>query len=453
MAMRVDRPATLDRLPEIVGSWGLDGPSPVVVLVGGAGAMDGEAGRSAAHAIEAEVIPAVVAADAALVTGGTDAGVMRLAGERRRATDGRFPLIGVLPAGLVALPGEPDEPAAPGADPGSETGPARRTAAQVQPDHTHLLAVPGDRWGAETPWLFALGEAIAGGRPMVTVVLNGGSIARAEIAASVERDIPVIVVEGTGRAADEIASALADGRPAGEGHPDAALRESGLVQAVRFDEDGALRAALGRALASQQGSARMTQPAAAPSAPSGADDTPSYEEEMRTLIARMEVTDEQRQFLRSRWLDQVTYMGDRASDAKRRYYAFRLTTVVGGVIVPALISISLAGAGRFSSDLDFGVRLFTFIVSAMVAVTASVEGFMRFGERWRHYRVNAELLKSEGWQYLTGSGTYRKVDDPEQAFQGFAARVEEILRDDVDGFMTQVTRTSPIEKHDIFTKL
>jgi hypothetical protein len=99
------------------------------------------------------------------------------------------------------------------------------------------------------------------------------------------------------------------------------------------------------------------------------------------------------------------------------------------------------------------MRLVTFIVSAMVAVTASVEGFMHYGERWRHYRVNAELLKSEGWQYLTQSSGYRRVTDPEQAFQGFASRVEEILRDDVDGFMTQVTRTSPIEKHDIFTKL
>jgi hypothetical protein len=447
MGMRVDRPATLERLPEIVAAWGLGGPSPVVVLVGGAGALEGDAGRSAAHAIDAELIPAVVAAGASLITGGTDAGVMRLAGERRRATDGRFPLIGVVPAGLVALPDGLDA---------LGDAPARRasTTAQVQPDHTHVLAVPGDRWGAETPWLFTLAEALAAGRPVVTVALNGGSIARAEIAESVRRDIPVLVVQGTGRAADEIASALADGRPSREGDQDAALRESGLVQAVRFDEDGALRAALGRVLAPHQGSARMTQPAAAPPASgTGAHATPSYEEEMRSLIARMEITDEQRQFLRSRWLDQVLYMGDRASDAKRRYYAFRLTTVVGGVIVPALISISLAGAGRFDSNLDFGMRLLTFMVSAMVAVTASVEGFMHYGERWRHYRVNAELLKSEGWQYLTQSGGYRRITDPEQAFQGFASRVEEILRDDVDGFMTQVTRTSPIEKHDIFTKL
>lgn len=444
MGMRVDRPATLEALPAIVDGWGLGGPLPVVILVGGAGAMDGPAGRSAARAIDVEVLPAVQAAGAALVTGGTDAGVMRLAGERRRAIGGTFPLIGVVPVGLVEVPG----------DPIPADGPVTPPIAQVQPDHTHVLAVPGDRWGAETPWLFALAEGVAQGRPLVTVALNGGTIARAEIAASVTLDIPVIVVEGTGRAADEIAEALADGRPSGEGDPDASLRESGLVQAVRFDEDGALRAALGRALASQQGSARMTQPAAAPAAsPTAADATPSYEDEMRSLIARMDVTDEQRQFLRSRWLDQVIYMGDRASDAKRRYYAFRLTTVVGGVIVPALISISLAGAGRFSSDLDFTMRLLTFIVSAMVAITASVEGFMHYGDRWRHYRVNAELLKSEGWQYLTQSGAYRKITDPEQAFHGFASRVEEVLRDDVDGFMTQVTRTSPIEKHDIFTKL
>jgi hypothetical protein len=146
-------------------------------------------------------------------------------------------------------------------------------------------------------------------------------------------------------------------------------------------------------------------------------------------------------------------MGDRAGEAKRRYYGFRLATVIGGVVVPALVSISLAGQGRFDSNLDFGMRLLTFGVSAMIAVTASVDGFFHFGDRWRHYRVNAERLKSEGWQYLTQTGGYRKATDPQQAFQGFAARVEEILRDDVEGFMSQVADSSPIEKHDIFTKL
>jgi len=447
--MRIERASSLDALPDIVEAWGLRGTRPVVVLAGGAGAMDGESGRSARAAVQDAILPAVIAARAVLVTGGTDAGVMRIAGEARRAAGATFPLIGVVPQGMVALPDGSS-----GAAPGSEAplppagGPGQ--PATVQPDHTHVLAVPGERWGDETPWMFALALALAGRRAAVTVVLNGGTIARAEIAESVRLGHPVIVVEGTGRAADEIADAIADGRPAGHGDPDGALRESGLVQAVRLDEDGALRAALRRALAHQHRGARMSQVTMGTSA---AASPASYEDEMRDLIERLDATDEQRQFMRSRWLDQVVYMGDRATDAKRRYYGFRLATVVGGVIVPALVSISLAGAGRFDSELDYVMRLLTFVVSAIVAITASVEGFFHFGDRWRHYRVNAELLKSEGWQYLTHSGGYRRVTDPEQGFQAFAARVEEILRDDVEGFMTQVARNAPVEKHDIFTKL
>lgn len=438
--MRVDRVTGLDALPAVVDGWALRGTGPVVVLVGGAAAMDREAGRNAREAIETAILPVVITAGAALVTGGTDAGVMRLAGEARRAAGATFPLVGVVPEGMVDLP---DRPAA-------DATPERPATARVQPDHSHLLAVPGDRWGTETPWMFALADTLAGRHPVVTVVLNGGRVARAEIAESVRRRRRVIVVEGTGRAADEIAEAIVDGRPAGEGDPDAALRESGLVQAVRLDEDGALRAALRRALALQHRGSRMSQ---ATTGASGATRPASYEDEMRALIERIDATDEQRQFLRSRWLDQVVYMGDRAADAKRRYYSFRLATVIGGVLVPALVSISLAGAGRFDSDLDLVMRLLTFVVSAVVAITASVEGFFHFGDRWRHYRVNAELLKSEGWQYLTHSGGYRRVTDADQAFQGFAARVEETLRDDVEGFMTQMTSSAPIEKHDIFTKL
>jgi hypothetical protein len=234
------------------------------------------------------------------------------------------------------------------------------------------------------------------------------------------------------------------------GH-DARLVASGLVRAVRYDDDAALRAALRAALIPEQEATGMTVTSAESRPVTGGGS--SYEEEMIALIDRMRISDEQRRFLRSRWLGQVTYMGERATEAKRRYYWFRLSTVIGGVIVPALVSISLAASGRFDPNLDFLLRLLTFVVSALVAVTAAVEGFFHFGDRWRHYRVNAELLKSEGWQYLTDTGPYRRIEDPDIAFQSFASRVEEVLRDDVEGFMSNVARSSPIEKHDIFTKV
>ena len=49
----------------------------------------------------------------------------------------------------------------------------------------------------------------------------------------------------------------------------------------------------------------------------------------------------------------------------------------------------------------------TFAVSLVVALSAAVEGFFRFGDRWRHYRSLVEELKSEGWSFHELSGPYR----------------------------------------------
>jgi hypothetical protein len=373
---------------------------------------------------------------------------MRLTGEAARQVAADVQLVGVVPAEMAVLPG------------------TRPTSGQVdfQPDHTHLLAVPGAAWGDETAWLFTAGEVIAGKRPLITVVLNGGDVTWREAAESVRRQRPVLAVAGTGRAADVVASADADGPgPVAADRVRARdLLASGLVEAVGFDEDVRLRATIERVLGGE-GSAsapRATRLAAATPAPArdgGMTATTgargSFEDEVGALIDALELTEERRQFLASRWLDQIGYMGARANEAKKRYHRFRLATVIGGVIVPALVSISLAGSGRFDPDLDFAMRLVTFVISAIVAVTAAVEGFFHFGDRWRHFRATAEALKSEGWQFLTRSGAYRNLDDAEERFQAFAARVESVLREDVEGFMTGVARTAPIEKHDIFTRV
>ncbi len=75
------------------------------------------------------------------------------------------------------------------------------------------------------------------------------------------------------------------------------------------------------------------------------------------------------------------------------------------------------------------------------------------GERWRHYRQNAELLKSEGWQYLMGIGPYRRAKDADFAFKEFNTRVEAILQEDIHGYMESIARATSVERHDVFTKI
>jgi hypothetical protein len=155
-------------------------------------------------------------------------------------------------------------------------------------------------------------------------------------------------------------------------------------------------------------------------------------EDFNSLIDTLDVDDIQKHFLRSRWLDQVSWMESKAMSAQRWYYTLRLTTVIGGVIVPALVSLNIDG------EAAVWLRWLVIVISLLVAVSTAVEEFLRYGNRWRHYRQTVETLKSEGWQFFQLAGTYRRYQNHTQAYARFAGRVEEISQQDVDVYISEV---------------
>ena len=154
--------------------------------------------------------------------------------------------------------------------------------------------------------------------------------------------------------------------------------------------------------------------------------------EMDQLITAIELPELNKQFLRARWLEQIMWMEEKALDALWWHRVLRLATIIGGVIVPALVSWTVG-------DGDDLIKALTFMVSLVVALSAAVEEFFRYGERWRHYRRTVESLKSEGWQFLQLSGPYVNMTHS-QAYPAFATRVEELSREEVDRYMTQVAK-------------
>jgi hypothetical protein len=136
--------------------------------------------------------------------GGTKAGIMEAAGMARLASGRAFPLIGIAPAREIAPAG----------------------STPIDPNHSHIVAVddpalpkgePG--WGSETAAMYWLFRRIAEGRPSVAVVANGGGITLNEIAANVDAGRPIILIEGSGRAADAVVTLVRGTVPAdGEVH-------------------------------------------------------------------------------------------------------------------------------------------------------------------------------------------------------------------------------------------
>ncbi|MBN3908474.1 MAG: DUF4231 domain-containing protein [Nostoc sp. NMS1] len=168
----------------------------------------------------------------------------------------------------------------------------------------------------------------------------------------------------------------------------------------------------------------------------------SYQEflkqDFNKLFEGMNLGDGQRHFLRSRWLDQVLWMEGKANLSRDRHYLLRITTIVGGVILPALVSLNINATLQVNNKVKNVIIWSTFGLSQIVAVSAAIEEFFHYGERWRHYRRTVESLKTQGWQFSQLTGPYRDYTNHEQAFNLFAGNVEDIIQRDVEIYSTQV---------------
>ncbi|MEH2286131.1 DUF4231 domain-containing protein [Nostoc sp.] len=167
-------------------------------------------------------------------------------------------------------------------------------------------------------------------------------------------------------------------------------------------------------------------------------------EDFNKLFADINLGDVQKHFLRSRWLDQVLWMESKANLSRDRHYFLRVATILGGVVLPALVSLNINT--NFKPNNRNIIMWSTFGLSQIVAISAAIEEFFHYGERWRHYRRTVESLKTQGWQFSQLTGPYRIYPSHQQAFNLFASHVEDIIQRDVEIYATQVVQEKKEEK-------
>ena len=105
----------------------------------------------------------------------------------------RPPCSGVLPSAKAIYPGGHTQ--------------LVRTLQSWIPTIPDFVLVDCGEWGCETQTMFTLAKFLGKNIPVVTVVVDGGVISKEEVRQSVRQKWPIIVIEKTGRVADEIAAA------------------------------------------------------------------------------------------------------------------------------------------------------------------------------------------------------------------------------------------------------
>lgn len=121
-------------------------------------------------------------------------------------------------------------------------------------------------------------------------------------------------------------------------------------------------------------------------------------------------------YLSGRLEDQIVYYGKAAGRAKQMHVRLQSAIIVLSVMVPVAVS--------HPQDWSGWLRIPVLAASLLLPAMTGLTSFRKYGETWISYRTTAELLKTEKYLYLTGSGRYR--DNP-NAFHDLVEAVEALL--------------------------
>jgi hypothetical protein len=172
----------------------------------------------------------------------------------------------------------------------------------------------------------------------------------------------------------------------------------------------------------------------------------STADSLERVISTLDMEGEKKEWMRDRWLDQVLWFDKRAAQANARHSSLHVVAISGGVLVPALVTLSRStesSTSKLAGEMAF-------VVSLLVAISVGLDSFFHFGERWRHFRRTAELLKTEGWLFIEGGGRYKThqhlANFHDRFFPFFASKVEELIRRDVEIYLTRIVQEQPEDK-------
>ncbi len=184
---------------EILDALEIASPRAVILLFGGAAGLDESRKAHLATLFADGVTPVAAELGALIIDGGTQSGVMAIMGEAVARHPGTCQLLGIAPKGKIA------HPEIAGAS-------AVSHGAALEPHHSHFVLVESAEWGGETGKMLQVARAF--NVPSVAILVNGGAIAADEALQSVRNGWQLLVIEGSGRFADEVSAAVRDSQSA-----------------------------------------------------------------------------------------------------------------------------------------------------------------------------------------------------------------------------------------------
>ena len=126
------------------------------------------------------------------------------------------------------------------------------------------------------------------------------------------------------------------------------------------------------------------------------------DEFIKLVRSLSDLTDQQIRIIEVRYLSVLTDFKKRIKIFDFLYHFSRIFISLGGVAVPALLSIQ--SPGQITTSV--GLYWFTWVISLAVTICHNISNIFRFDKKYQGIHATIEKLEKEGWQYLELSGRY-----------------------------------------------
>lgn len=210
-------PSDTDSIESIDESLAIPDYKSILLVLGGADSIETEIKSKLSQLFDRGIAKAVIHVGALVVDGGTMSGVMQLMGEALASRDAKIKLVGIAPESLIIYPA-------------SKTN-GTTTLVELEPNHSHFVLTSGKQWGDESIILYELikhwrhqkksipsskkaGNKSVGNAvvkiPCLALLAGGGLNSKKEVLFAVRKNIPLLIIAGSGGLADEIAKSFAD---------------------------------------------------------------------------------------------------------------------------------------------------------------------------------------------------------------------------------------------------
>jgi hypothetical protein len=355
-------PPSGTKVETMIAALGLKPANGVLLMVGGSAELEAGIEARLVQLFSRGLARAAADAGAAIIDGGRSSGIMAIIGRGVADRGHKSQLVGVSLADKMTYPG----------------GPAAGKAADehtLDPNHSYFILVEGDSGGDETETMFELAQALGQGKQIATVLVGGDDLAKAQILQSVRNGWPIIVIQGSGGLADEIAK-LWKRRPGFI--PDADLAEISVDGRLHFYQ-------LGGAIS-------------------------EFERRLEQLLHFQEA--DQVSTLELVWHRFAEY-DNNANRQQRNFARIQGSILILGIFATALAltEFTYKSLVDVSSNLSYYLierAMYYVLLAVPITITALIAAANRFsaGNKWIFLRASAESIKKEIYRYRARAEIY-----------------------------------------------